>query len=191
MAALGAEMVEPQPSNGEAEARAWLAGGLGDARQLAPTPDPSPEPPLSTISDSCVLLAPPDSGEWLGQEHRRLERYPVQASRPIALRLLDDSSQPQGRWLLADILDISRGGVCLLVSGPMPLPTEQRVQLDVRCHPDFGTERLVSLVRWCRSSISFTTLGLAFLELLPRVPRLELERRTVRRDPNSEAWAQD
>jgi hypothetical protein len=49
----------------------------------------------------------------------------------------------------------------------------------------------VSLVRWCRSSINFTTLGLAFLELLPRVPRLELERRTVRRDPNSEAWAQD
>ena len=184
-------MVEPQPSSGGAEAQAWPPGGLDAESALAAAAGSSGQQPAPAVSDSCVLLAPPDRGEWLGQDHRRLERYPVQASRPIALRLLDASGQPQGAWFLADILDISRGGLCLMVSGPMQLPDGQRLLMDVRCHPDFGRLRLESVVRWCRSSMAFTTLGLAFLELLPRVPRLELERRTVRRDPNTEAWANE
>ncbi len=185
-------MAEPHPSSGGAEPRAWPPPG-----QLAPGPERPPSldspdrPPPPVASDSCVLLAPPEGGDWLGQDQRRLERYPVQASRPIAVRLLDAAGQPQGRWFLADILDIGRGGLCLLVSGPMDLPADQTLQLDVRCHPDFGQLRIESLVRWCRSSIGFTTLGLAFKELLPRIPRLELERRTTRRDPNDEAWAQE
>jgi len=184
-------MVEPRPSSGGTEARAWQAERL-DANPEPPSSSLSqPRTPAPAASDPCVLLAPPDRGEWLGQEHRRLERYPVQASRPIALRLLDESGQPQGRWFLADILDISRGGLCLMVSGPMQLPAEQHLQMDVRCHPDFGQLRMESVVRWCSSSMAFTTLGLAFLELLPRVPRLELERRSVRRDPNTETWANE
>lgn len=182
-------MVDPQATGGDAEAASHRPeedpGGISDAAAksaAAANADPN---------GSCVLLGPPAGGEWLGREHRRLERYPVQASRPIAVRLLDADGQPKGLWFLADILDISRGGLCLLVSGPMQLPGAQRLQLDVRCHPDFGRHRLESEVRWCRSSISFTTLGLAFLELLPKVPRLELERRTTRRDPNEETWAQE
>jgi hypothetical protein len=184
-------MVETQPGSGDAEARSRPVERL-DRMPIDPSSSDFPSgtaPPAG--SDPCVLLAPPDRGDWLGQEHRRLERYPVQASRPIALRLLDASGEPQGRWFLADILDISRGGLCLMVSGPMQLPAEQRLQMDVRCHPDFGQLRLESVVRWCRSSMAFTTLGLAFRELLPRVPRLELERRTVRRDPNTETWANE
>jgi hypothetical protein len=172
-------MVEPQPISGSAD------------EGLSPTHDLPAEPLHPAVGDPCVLQAPVNDAAWLGEEHRRLERYPVQASRPIAVRLLDESGTPQGRWFLADILDISRGGLCVLVSGPMALPTDQRLQLDVRCHPDFGRQRLESMVRWCRSSISFTTLGLAFHETLPRVPRLELERRTTRRDPNTEAWAEE
>ncbi len=177
-------MVDPQATGGDAE-----------SASRRPEEDPGgvtrPAAADAASNESCVLLGPPAGGEWLGREHRRLERYPVQASRPIAVRLLDAEGQPRGPWFLADILDISRGGLCLLVSGPLELPTDQRLQLDVRCHPDFGTLRLESIVRWCMSSSSFTTLGIAFLAALPRVPRLELERRTVRRDPNSEAWAQD
>lgn len=185
-------MVDPHPSRGGAEGQAWPAPGpVNPDRDPAPSLDPPVPPPPPLASDSCALLAPPEDSEWLGEEHRRLERYPVQASRPIAVRLLDANGQPQGRWFLADILDIGRGGLCLLVSGPMELPTDQPVQLDVRCHPDFGQLRVECLARWCRSSIGFTTLGLAFKEVLPRIPRLELERRTVRRDPNDEAWAQD
>jgi hypothetical protein len=185
-------MVEPHPSSGGAEARAWpVPGHINPGGDPASSLDPPTLAPPPIASDSCVLLAPPENGEWLGQDHRRLERYPVQASRPIAVRLLDGNGQPKSRWFLADILDIGRGGLCLLVSGPMELPPDQKLQLDVRCHPDFGQLRVESVVRWCRSSIGFTTLGLAFRQLLPRIPRLELERRTVRRDPNDEAWAQD
>lgn len=181
-------MVEPQPSGGEAEAGAW------PTRPLGKPPEPPPPPPAAAAADNpdpCALLTPPSDEEWLGSEHRRLERYPVQASRPIAVRLLDAGGQPQGRWFLADILDISRGGLCLLVSGPMQLALEQRMQLDVRCHPDFGQLRVQGLVRWCRSSLAFTTLGIAFVAVLQRVPRLEIERRTTRRDPNNEPWAQE
>ena len=184
-------MVEPHPSSAGAEAGAWNPDLCDEGSDLLAVPGPPLDAARSSASNSCVLPAPPESGEWLGQEQRQLERYPVQASRPIAVRLLDEHGQPQGHWLIADILDISRGGLCLMVSGPMQLPVAQRLQLDVRCHPDFSALRLESLVRWCRSSSRFSTLGLAFREVLPRVPRLELERRSVRRDPNTEAWAQE
>jgi hypothetical protein len=163
-------MVEPQ-ATGE------IGGGAGQRIQA---PD-----------DECVLMGSPAGGEWLGREHRLLERFQVQASRPIALRLLDGEGRPEGRWILADILDISRGGFCLLLSGPLELPVAQKLQLDVRSHTDFGTLRLESEVRWCRSSASFTTLGVAFRDTLPRVPKLALERRNTRRDPNTEPWANE
>ncbi len=144
--------------------------------------------------DTGVLLS--ESGaaqarDWLGHEHRRLERCPVQASRPIALCELDGEHGLVGRWLLADILDISKGGMCLMVSGSLHVPAEQPLMLDVRSHPGFGVLRLEVTVRWCRCSASFTTFGVSFLEPLAAVPRLELERRTQRRDPNDQSWAQE
>lgn len=183
-------MVEPQPSSGAAEAEARQSGAAEGRGELQPATDRSRQP-ATAGDDGFVVIAPPDESAWLGPEHRRLERYSVQASRPIAVRLIDADGQPQGRWFLADILDISRGGLCLLVSGPMQLPPAQLLQLDVRCHPDFGQHRLQCQMRWCRSSIGFSTLGLAFSATMSRVPRLEVERRTVRRDPNDEPWAQE
>ena len=178
-------MVEPQASG---EIGAQAAAGLGSIRSATSAAGADQG---SGNDDNCVLLSSPTGSEWLGREHRRLERFQVQASRPIALRLLDGEGRSQGQWMLADILDISRGGFCLLLSGPLQLPIGQRLQLDVRCHPDFGSHRLESEVRWARSSASFTTVGVAFKDTLPRVPRLELERRSVRRDPNTEPWANE
>ena len=144
--------------------------------------------------DTDVLLSENGAAqarEWLGHEHRRLERCPVQASRPIALRELDGEHGLVGRWLLADILDISKGGMCLMVSGVHPFLAEQPLMLDVRSHPGFGELRLEVTVRWCHRSLSFTTFGVSFLQPLPAVPRLELERRSERRDPNDQPWAQE
>lgn len=169
-----------------ADAGPSAAGGAGQG--AAPEEGVHPPQPEATADEPCLLRSSPAGGEWLGVEHRRLERYPVQASRPIALRLLEEG-RPQGPWLLADILDISRGGLCLMLSGALALPSRQRLQLDVRVHPDFGVQRLEGEVRWCHGSARFTTLGVAFLQSLPALPRLELERRSVRRDPNEEAWA--
>ncbi|MFM7313925.1 MAG: PilZ domain-containing protein [Cyanobium sp.] len=121
-------------------------------------------------------------------------RAAAEAVRPLALqRLNPGDGNLESRWMLADILDISCGGLCLLLSESLQLPIAEKVQLDVRSHPAFGTQRMEAEVRWCSnpsSSRSFTTLGLAFCKALAEVPRLALERRTVHRDPNTEAWAQ-
>ncbi len=149
---------------------------------------------LEAKDDTGALLtetAAAEAREWLGHEHRRMQRFPVQASRPIALRELDAEQNPVGRWLLVDILDISKGGMCLMVSGSHRFEHDQRLLLDVRSHPGFGVLRLGVEVRWCRRSLSFTTFGVSFLEHRQEVPRLELERRSERRDPNDEPWAQD
>jgi hypothetical protein len=149
---------------------------------------------VSSADDNSALLTESgasQSREWLGHEHRRLQRFPVQASRPIALRKLDAEGGLVGRWLLVDILDISKGGMCLMISDSHDFHQGQRLMLDVRSHPGFGVQRLQVQVRWSRRSFSFTTFGVSFLEQLPALPRLETERRTERRDPNDEAWAQE
>ena len=157
-----------------------------DPELLELEPAPAQDPPAG----SCVLLNAPLGDQWLGHEQRRLERFPVQASRPIALRLLDEHLEIQGNWVLADILDISLGGLCLMLSGSLKLQAGQTVQLDLHAHPDFGDVRLNGQVRWCRSAAGFTTVGVAFPTPLTRLPRLELERRSKQRDPNEESWAQ-
>jgi hypothetical protein len=78
-----------------------------------------------------------------------------------------------------------------MVSDAHQFQVGQHLMLDVRAHPGFGLLRLEVDVRWCSYSFSFTTFGVSFLEPLAEVPRLELERRTGRRDPNDEAWAQE
>ena len=181
---------------------------IGSAATAPDRTAPDTTAPDSTAPDStghapAERIAVPDEGalltengsaqaiEWLGHEHRRLRRFPVQASRPIALRALEAQSAMVGRWLLVDILDISKGGMGLMVSDAHQFQAGQHLLLDVRSHPCFGLLRLEVEVRWCSYSFSFTTFGVSFLELLAKVPRLELERRTERRDPNDEAWAQE
>jgi len=139
---------------------------------------------------NCVVLSAPLGDGWLGPEQRRQQRFAVQASRPVGLRLLDGCGQPQGAWSLADILDISRGGLCLMLCGAPQLHSGQALELDLHVHPDFPRSRLRAELRWCRSIAGFTTLGVAWAEPLGRLPRLELERRTMPRDPSAEHWAQ-
>lgn len=165
---------------------------MGDLKAMA-NPDTldGDDPPAQLPSDgNCVMLSAPLGDSWLGQDQRRQPRFSVQASRPIGLRLLDGQGEPQGAWCLVDILDISRGGLCLLLCGAPQLSTGQALQLDVHAHPDFQVSRLHAELRWCRSAAGFTTLGVAFAEPLSHLPRLELERRGAPRDPRGERWAQ-
>jgi hypothetical protein len=128
---------------------------------------------------------------WNGRERRRPERYPVVGSRPIALRPLDPEGQPAGAWMLADILDISLGGLCLLITGSLELQPGQMLELDLRSHPNFPWVRMSVQSRWWISADSFSTLGLSFEPQLTTIPRLAMERRGQRRDPNQAVWATD
>jgi hypothetical protein len=136
--------------------------------------------------DPCTLIRSSPDADWLGLENRRQERFQVHASRPIAIRGCGDPvAGPPAAWIHADILDISRGGLCLMVAGTAVPGTGVTLQLDLRPHPDFGVVLITCQVRWTRHTHGFTTLGIAFPEPLGRLPRLERERRRVRRDPNS------
>lgn len=142
-------------------------------------------------SAAASFLAETQESDWSGPEARRLERFPVQGTRPIALRPLQPSGEPAGPWVLADILDISLGGLCLLVTGSLALERGQHLLLDLRAHPGFGLKRQEVEARWWMSADSFSTLGIAFPVPLASIPELALERRSVQRDPNTEAWAND
>lgn len=141
------------------------------------------------VDAACFIDASEE--HWKGPECRLLERYPVQGTRPIALRRLDRAGRFSGAWMLADILDISLGGLCLLVSGAFDLERGEPLMLDLRAHPGFGVLRLEVDVRWSSTADSFTTLGIAFPEQLTAIPALELERRQSRRLPQDHSWVQD
>ena len=115
----------------------------------------------------------------------------MQGTRPVGIRLLQPDGEAADPWMLADILDISLGGLCLLVSGQLALQRGQILLLDLRSHPDFATLRLQVQVCWSISSDSFSTIGIAFPSQLPRIPKLELERRQARRDPNVQTWVSE
>lgn len=123
---------------------------------------------------------------WNARDKRRLRRYQVAGSRPVLLRPVIPQSEEELPWLVADILDISLGGLCLLLSGGLELSADQCVELDLRAHPQFPWTRLTVEVRWWISAGTFTTLGIVFPAPLPSIPRLEQERRGVRRDPNGQ-----
>jgi hypothetical protein len=105
---------------------------------------------------------------------RREQRLEVGSVLPVQLRQLPPSQSP-GDWLKADILDISCGGLALLVSDANGLIEAADVLLDVSSHPDFGAVRLPGCVRWKQAAGGASTLwvlGIQFDRPLARLPRL-------------------
>lgn len=145
--------------------------------------DPNPTAAHPARPHTLPAHLPVNESEHTGSEQRRCSRQAVMAIRPITLRLVDAPDPGGNPWQLADILNISQGGLCLMVAGLESLAEGHRLELDLRGHPDFATPSLLSQVRWCTSFDLFTTLGIAFLSPLERLPQLELERRAQRRDP--------
>ncbi|WP_216900657.1 PilZ domain-containing protein [Synechococcus sp. CCY 9618] len=147
----------------------------------------SPLPATVAFESATLLRAEED--EASGQEHRAFERHAVECCRPIAIRRLDADRQPSGRWFLADILDLSEGGFCLLASDDQSMEAGQWLQLDLRSHPGFRQIRMQAQLRWFVRAHFALTFGVAFAAPLSEVPTLAVERRGLRRDPNLEDWA--
>ena len=139
----------------------------------------------SQFDSGCILE---QAGvNWDGPNKRRMRRFQVAGSRPVFLRSAEAGDEGEGQWLVADILDMSLGGLCLLIADSLDLKPEQRVELDLRPHPQFPWLRVTVEVRWWINAGSFTTLGVVVPAPLETIPRLEQERRGSRRDPNLEA----
>jgi hypothetical protein len=127
-------------------------------------------------------IEPADQPLWdaAGQRlHRRREpRQSVGSVLPIRLRLLPD--QPASQWLTADILDISHGGLALLVPAITAPQLGSPVLLDVSDHPGFGVVRLPGLLRWCEPADqlgALQVLGVQLDQPLPRLPPLVQSRK--------------
>jgi hypothetical protein len=123
------------------------------------------------------------------KEKRAFDRHSIESCRTIALRPLDDDRKPCGRWFLADIADVGKGGMCLIASEDQSLSMGQWLLMDLRSHPGFGQVRMQAQLRWLTRAHFALTLGVAFATPLTEVPVLSVERRSLRRDPNEEDWA--
>jgi hypothetical protein len=132
--------------------------------------------PLEDL-DGATLLAE-DGGR------RNHLRNPVEACRPIAAQMLDAHGSPASAWYLADILDVSVGGFCLLITEDQPMPLTQlmRLRLDVRPHPSFGTPVVGAELRWFVRAGFVVTLGVGFDQPLAEIPALLPCRRGARRE---------
>ena len=117
----------------------------------------------------------PEAVDPAAAERRNAFRHPVEVSRPIALMLLDGQGEPASPWMVADILDVSLGGMCLLAHGRYnhPFASTTSLQLDLTSQPSFGVPELVASLRWYVRTDPVVTLGVAFERPLPALPMLQ------------------
>lgn len=104
---------------------------------------------------------------------RREERLAVGSVRPVQLRMMQ--GQQPGPWIPADILDISHGGMALLLSADAGLALGGQVLLDVSLHPGFGLVRLPGWLRWHQTAGvagGLWVVGVQFDRPLVRLPPL-------------------
>ena len=131
--------------------------------------------------DEYLEILGPDDGQ------RRFERLVAPPCRPVPIQLISPDGEPRTEWFYADILDISLGGLCLLITENHDLQVGQRLLVDFKVHRATDLHRVAGLVRWFVRSGTVTTMGVGFSEALPLLPQLLPERRTRLRDPNTVA----
>ena len=135
---------------------------------------------ILTGDEYLEILAPEDG-------LRRFERLVAPPCRPVPIQLLSPDGEPRTEWFYADILDISLGGLCLLISENHDLQVGQKLLVDFKVHRATDLHRVEGLVRWFVRSGIFATMGVGFSKPLPLLPQLLPERRNRLRDPNTVA----
>ncbi|QVL52912.1 MAG: PilZ domain-containing protein [Cyanobium sp. M30B3] len=142
-------------------------GGPDTPAQLPPLPPP---PPFEAAS----ILAAPDQrsahAAGSGQDGRRHPREQAPLCRPLTVLL------PSAGCCTADILDISLGGLCLLITHNQELRIGQAVTVDFSAHRLPAAMQSGGLVearlRWYVRSGPVTTMGVGFDVPLPALPEL-------------------
>jgi hypothetical protein len=94
------------------------------------------------------------------------------------VQLLDAAGEPVCESIQADILDVGRGGLCLLVveDADLPIAKPMNLWLDVRSHPEFGADFLCGELRWFVRSCFALAFGVGFHVPLIAPPPLSLSR---------------
>jgi hypothetical protein len=99
-------------------------------------------------------------------------RNPVEVSRPIAVRPAPSQGAIEQPWRSANILDLSTGGLCLLLLVEGGFEPQERLLLDLRHQPGFGVPSLSVSLRWFVANGGVVTLGVGFDEPLKPLPQL-------------------
>ncbi|QEY31254.1 PilZ domain-containing protein [Synechococcus sp. RSCCF101] len=111
----------------------------------------------------------PQASEPSGGSRRDSERFDVVSCAPLRIR---SDSTDSDQWIVADLLDVSLSGFCLLLIGDHKLESGTEVTLDVSNHPDMGARDLKGSVCWCVADIFVCTIGVRLSEPLARLPKL-------------------
>jgi hypothetical protein len=136
------------------------------------------------------LMDPDDQIPDQPLNQRHFERLEAPPCRPLTARFDGDTPDDQpSPWFSADILDLSLGGLCLLITGTPDMHLGQPMTLDFKAHrlpAALQPQTLIpSRLRWFVRSGLVSTLGISFDTPMPELPELLAERRHQRRDPNS------
>lgn len=122
-----------------------------------------------------------------GDCQRRYERLVAPPCPPVLIQLPSPGGEAPIEWFYADILDISLGGLCLLITEKHDLQVGQTLLVDFKVHLATDLHRVAGFVRWFVRSGTFTTMGVGFSKPLPQLPQLLPELRNRLRDPNTGA----
>jgi hypothetical protein len=99
-----------------------------------------------------------------------------------------ESQAEASNWFCADILDISLGGLCLLIANSHEMEVGAAITVDFKAHQlpaSFaGGTCLAATLRWFVHSGFVTTMGVGFSQPMLELPVLLSERRHKSRDPN-------
>lgn len=138
-----------------------------------PAPEPPPLPPPPPFGAASILTAsdpPSDPAAGNSQDVRRFPRQHPPLCRPLKALL------PAAGCFCADILDISLGGVCLLITHNQELRIGLAMTLDFSAHrlPEVLQSRgmVQARLRWYVRSRTVTTMGVGFDAPLQELPGL-------------------
>jgi hypothetical protein len=110
------------------------------------------------------------STEVEGDDRREHFRNSIEVTKPISLALASADGQVIGPWFSADILDLSAGGLCLVLTPGQEFEPVNRLVLNLSSQPGFGVEKLPVSLRWYVDGGLLVSLGVGFdepFELLP------------------------
>ena len=127
-------------------------------------------PPFEVATILGGLDQPTEPAEAAALESRRHPRELAPPCHPIKVQI------SPGTCFSADILDISLGGLCLLITDHQELSVDQLFTLDfaARRLPEAFEQRgpVQARLRWYVRSGPVTTMGVGFVVPLPELPEL-------------------
>ncbi len=112
------------------------------------------------------------SAQLEGDDRREYLRNSIEVTKSISLALASADGQVIGPWFSADILDLSAGGLCLVLTSGQEFEPVNRLVLNLSSQPGFGVEELPVSLRWYVKGGLLVSLGVGFDQPLDPLPLL-------------------